>query len=620
VKRFFNWRQRYILALLSGGRCQISGVGLNKGFHADHMRPFSQGGLTTASNGQALCPKCNATKGAKMTKLRPWQEQALAQALQWLTVKKTDRHFLINAAPGAGKTIAACAIAASLFEQDEIDRVIVIAPRTEVVNQWAIDFQLVTSRYMVKVTGGDGDVGQLGIDLASTWAAVEGLSDALQALCKDSRVLLICDEHHHAAVRAAWGGGAESAFAEAKYVLILTGTPMRSDGNQAIWLAYDDEGAIDHPAEGTYTLSYGEAVDLGYCRPVTFHRHEGRFTVDLEEGEGISVSSKEPANLSPELRRIAGLQAALNFYRLACTPQFKADGKTPLLDGYQASMLEWASQKLTDLRNRMPEAGGLVIAPSIEVANYFAALIKLVEGDEPMVVHSKTSSPDNKIAAFRRTDKRWLVSVAMVSEGVDIKRLRVLIYLPNALTELAFRQAIGRVVRTSGPHDNTRAYVVMPSFETLEVYARRVEDEMSLPARKDVGPSKTKKCPDCTAENPLDAKTCSFCGYEFPARPTKFKTCDACQSLNPLGATECQSCGKSFSATFVLSLEEALRTGAIVRGMDIDEDDVQKGEALAEGTRRKVLESGDAKLVKFIQTFPEETWARLKSILNSDDD
>ena len=67
----------------------------------------------------------------------------------------------------------------------------------------------------------------------------------------------------------------------------------------------------------------------------------------------------------------------------------------------------------------------------------------------------------------------------MVSEGVDIRRLRVLVYLPNALTNLAFRQAIGRVVRTNGPNDDTRAYVVMPSIKILEGYARKVEDEIS---------------------------------------------------------------------------------------------------------------------------------------------
>jgi superfamily II DNA or RNA helicase len=130
-------------------------------------------------------------------------------------------------------------------------------------------------------------------------------------------------------------------------------------------------------------------------------------------------------------------------------------------------MVEWAGTKLTELRYRMHDAGGLVIAPSIQMAEYIATLIELVEGERPMLVHSQMPNAESKIKAFRNTDKRWIVSVAMISEGVDIKRLRVL-YLPNALTELAFRQAIGRVVRTAGPTDDTRAYVVMPSFETFE--------------------------------------------------------------------------------------------------------------------------------------------------------
>ena len=160
---------------------------------------------------------------------------------------------------------------------------------------------------MGKVTGVDGDVSQLGIDLCVTWAAVQSLSDAFQAVCRASRTLVICDEHHHAAVRAAWGASVDSAFSEAKFVLVLTGTPIRSDGESSVWLAYDDDGAIDHPEEGTYTLTYGEAVDLEYCRPATFHRHEGLFSVDLDGGEVIPVSSKQPAELRSELKRVPGL-------------------------------------------------------------------------------------------------------------------------------------------------------------------------------------------------------------------------------------------------------------------------------------------------------------------------
>ena len=200
-----------------------------------------------------------------MIRLRPWQKDALEKALRWLVEERADRHFLINAAPGAGKTLAACVIAKALIERGEIDRVIVIAPRSEVVNQWAGDFLSVTGRFMSKVTARDGDIGALGLDVCATWSAVQGLLDALQAVCRDKRVLIICDEHHHAAVKAAWGSSADDAFAAAKFALVLTGTPIRSDGEHSVWLAYDGAGAIDHPDAGSYTLPYGE-IGRASCR------------------------------------------------------------------------------------------------------------------------------------------------------------------------------------------------------------------------------------------------------------------------------------------------------------------------------------------------------------------
>jgi superfamily II DNA or RNA helicase len=119
-----------------------------------------------------------------MIKLRPWQERALTKGLDWLLGKRADRHFLINAAPGAGKTIAACAIANALFERGEIDRVIVIAPRSEVVNQWAQDYYQVTRRYMGKVTGGDGDIRALDIDVCATWSPYRGFQTHFKRFAK----------------------------------------------------------------------------------------------------------------------------------------------------------------------------------------------------------------------------------------------------------------------------------------------------------------------------------------------------------------------------------------------------------------------------------------------------
>ena len=57
-------------------------------------------------------------------------------------------------------------------------------------------------------------------------------------ICETDNTLVICDEHHHAAVKAAWGESADGAFSKAKYVLILTGTPIRSDGERPVWFQY----------------------------------------------------------------------------------------------------------------------------------------------------------------------------------------------------------------------------------------------------------------------------------------------------------------------------------------------------------------------------------------------
>lgn len=611
-----------MLALIAGSRCQNCGRRLPRDFHADHVLPFAKGGRTVLRNGAALCLECNLAKGATIVstniKLRPWQEEVLAKAVNWLLTTATDRHFLINAAPGAGKTIAACVIAQYLFEKDEIDRVVVIAPRAEVVRQWAKDFRNITGRFMGKVTGADGDVVNLDIDVCATWASVEGLASAFQTICSSSRTLVICDEHHHAAVKAAWGNSADDAFAEAKFVLVLSGTPIRSDGEKSVWLAYDDHGRINQPQEGTYTLTYGEAVELDYCRPVTFHRHEGNFSVDLDDGQSIKVSGTADVELSQDLKRIPGLQRVLEFYRLACTPQYEPGTDRPLLSGYQASMVEYACQKLDDVRYRMPEAGGLVIAPDIKTAEYFKELIREIDGEEPIIVHNNLSGSDNRIDAFRSTNKRWIVSVAMISEGVDIPRLRVLIYLSNALTDLAFRQSIGRIVRSAGPEDDTRGYVVMPALKRLEEYARRVEEEMPATAKASPEKPKKKKCPSCGAECSLDTKECETCGHEFTmgGGGNRNKVCHACNALNPRSAKECANCGASFQTIFTLSLLEALRVGAIVRGADITEEEVREAEQMAPGFRAAILKSGDQNLVRLLRRIPEESYARLKEIIS----
>jgi hypothetical protein len=78
----------------------------------------------------------------------------------------------------------------------------------------------------------------------------------------------------------------------------------------------------------------------------------------------------------------------------------------------------------------------------------------------------------------------------------------------------------------------------------------------------------------------------------------------------------CNSCGASFLVEFVLTLDEALRAGAIIRGIDIEEQEVQLGEEMAAPVRERILRSGDEQLVRILRVLPEESFARLKGILS----
>ncbi|MCB4435548.1 DEAD/DEAH box helicase family protein [Alteromonas sp. McT4-15] len=556
---------------------------------------------------------------SKARKLRQWQQSCVAKALDYLLLQD-GREFLISAAPASGKTTAAIEIAVPLMERGEIETVIVIAPKTDVVNDWATDFQSRTGQTMTKITGIDKDVLSWGTHFCTTWSSIQNLSDEMREICRTKKVLLIADEQHHAAMEASWGMGAQEGGDEAKFVLILTGTPVRSDGAETVWLALDENGSVAHPYEGTFSLTYGQAVDAGYCRPITFHRHVGKFSVQLDNKTRVEVGSEQETKIPKEYERIPGLKNALEFAKLIKQPAFFPHGSDqPDMNGYQASMLREGIAQLEKTRFRMPNAGGLVIANTIEMADYMAKILEKLEGEKPVIVNSKLPNADKKIAAFRRGKQKWLVSVSMVSEGTDITRLRVLVYLPNASTELYFRQAMGRVIRTKDSDDDTRAYVVMPNLNLFDEYARRVEDELP-PRFKNESKPKTKKCSVCHTENALSASHCCECAEPFEGRkpePPATVSCPACGEKTPKNKRNCTHCGENLSAEFVLSLKEAMRSGVIVRGMDINEEDAVKGAEIAEGLRGKLLTSGDSKLVDIVRQLPDESWGRLAQMMEN---
>jgi superfamily II DNA/RNA helicase len=128
-----------------------------------------------------------------------------------------------------------------------------------------------------------------------------------------------------------------------------------------------------------------------------------------------------------------------------------------------------------------------VIASDQTAARAYARLLERITGEKAVVVLSDDVGASARIAAFARSDERWLVAVRMVSEGVDIPRLAVGVYATSASTPLFFAQAIGRFVRARQPGETATVFV--PSVPYLLELASEMEAQrnhvLGAPKEKD---------------------------------------------------------------------------------------------------------------------------------------
>ncbi len=73
----------------------------------------------------------------------------------------------------------------------------------------------------------------------------------------------------------------------------------------------------------------------------------------------------------------------------------------------------------------------------------------------------------------------------MVSEGVDIPRLRVGVYATAAKTPLVFRQIVGRFVRTIPGRPVEPSWLYVPADPVLRDHAATIETELrAAPSRR----------------------------------------------------------------------------------------------------------------------------------------
>jgi superfamily II DNA or RNA helicase len=386
-------------------------------------------------------------------KLRAWQQEAIDAYLG--SAPGAPRDFLAVATPGAGKTTFALRAATELLDRGVNSAITVVAPTEHLKNQWADAAHKVGIALDPGLSNAAGPLSREYRGYAVTYAGVAAAPLLHRRRTEARRTLVVLDEIHHAGDALSWGDAVREAFDPATRRLGLTGTPFRSDTTPIPFVTYEPGADGVRRSAADYTYGYGHALRDGVVRPVIFLAYSGSMRWRTSAGDEIAATLGEP--LTKDLTAQA--------WRTALDPH----------GNWIPQVLSAADKRLTEIRRGVPDAGGLVIASDHASARAYAARLRAITGQPPVVILSDDPTASARIDEFTASDERWMVAVRMVSEGVDVPRLAVGVYATSVSTPLFFAQAVGRFVRARRRGET--ASIFLPTVPTLLQHAGEMEVE-----------------------------------------------------------------------------------------------------------------------------------------------
>src|SRR5262245_36335871 len=382
---------------------------------------------------------------SRSVRLRPWQKRALDRL-----AATAAPDFLAVATPGAGKTTFALCAAVHDLAAYPGRRLVVVAPTSHLKLQWADAAAGFGLHLEPRWTPSGGRLPADVHGIVTTYQQVASSPDALRPLAGGA--LAVLDEVHHAGDDRAWGDAVRRAFEPASRRLALSGTPFRSDTLAIPFVRYVGDEAVPD-----FEYGYADALADGrVVRPVYFPRINGFMEWIAPDGAAQAAAFDDPLDRARAAQR---LRTALS------------------LEGeWLPTVLAQANERLVALRRQQPDAGGLVVATDQDHAQGIADLLRYRCGVRATVAVSDDPRSSSRIARFSASSDPWIVAVRMVSEGVDIPRLRVGVYATTTTTELFFRQAVGRFVRWTRGVPRQKAYLFIPDDLRLRTWATQIAD------------------------------------------------------------------------------------------------------------------------------------------------
>lgn len=418
------------------------------------------------------------TMAEKIKKLeeREWQKQASLNLME--NVKSnTEKKFLLEACPGSGKTIWAGGIVRKMMSEKislkdkigSVDFTVVIVPSIAIKEDFVnslhedlgLDFkssEMSSSRNFLSsppanyhgwvITYSAMSNGEIGQRI-SLWRK------------KGLNILVVFDEVHHLSENNSWGTESVTVSDNSCFTLSMTGTPFRGDRYKISGVNYDHD-LICVP---DFSYKAWQGIEDGVTRRVIFHESHGEFQLEDEDG---NTETYNVSDFSTQ-EEIARFKESI----------FHPD------DPLMRNLLDQTNAKLDEIEqteNRSYTPAGLILCQSIGHANLMARAIKNRYGTDPLVVTHDDSKAHEKIRKFKASKGRYIVSVKMVTEGVDIKRIRTITWARSTDSFMDFCQSVGRAVRVIDKDQNENAFCFYYAFSWMETHAQNYEESQIIPA------------------------------------------------------------------------------------------------------------------------------------------
>lgn len=439
--------------------------------------------------------------------LRKWQQEAINTCLPEFA--KGRKLFVIEACTGSGKSLCSATAALKLLQDGKADLIIVLTPNCGTRLGWKKTFDsLRLNGHRVNVT----DDTNFPVDTnvwVSTYAGYAKVEEALHNR-PVSGIIVIIDEFHHPADTAEWGNAVDKIVALSDHAIFLSGTPWKREGKIAVLCDqknihgddyYQEEGRIRADFVYDYAADLRETKTRGTV-PVKFKFWDSRWR--SSDGKISELHKDLPSFPNEQWQTV---QEWEDWAKKCDKPlgrhlHFDLDKESPGDNKTIRRVIDESLSLLSKTRKDIQSSCGqqnasvmLCVAKGMKDARKIAEYIQEIRPSYRVsVVVSDDNNGAKKLEKIAKQCKEnaadkpdVIVSVGMISEGVDIPQIKVVAYLSAILTVLYFIQVVGRAIRRipigKGEYadhilSDTVAYVVAPAHPKLRYIARNIEKQV----------------------------------------------------------------------------------------------------------------------------------------------